>query len=73
MLRKIKEQAARTSVFQKRKLSPALALVSFIKGSPPSVAVEFGRRAIPGNVRPSFQELAKYIKDKSGEAPAAAS
>lgn len=46
-------------------------IVSFIKGSPPSVAVEFGRRAIPGIVRPSFQELEKYIKDKGGDAPAA--
>src|SRR5256885_13403467 len=33
-----------------------VVLVSFIKGSPPTVAVEFGRRAIPGHVRPTFQE-----------------
>ena len=46
-------------------------IVSFIKGSPPTIAVEFGRRAIPGNVRPSFQETEKYIKDKGGDAPAA--
>ena len=24
-------------------------IVSFMKGSPPTIAVEFGRRAIPGN------------------------
>jgi flagellar motor component MotA len=30
-------------------------IVSFIKGSPPSIAVEFGRRAI---------EMEKFIKDK---------
>jgi hypothetical protein len=29
-------------------------LVSFIKGIPPTVAVEFAHRAIPHNVRPSF-------------------
>jgi chemotaxis protein MotA len=43
-------------------------IVSFMKGTPPTVAVEFGRRAIPGNVRPSFQEVEKYIKGGSAEA-----
>lgn len=49
-----------------------VVIVSFIKGSPPTIAVEYGRRAIPGNVRPTFQETEKYIKDKSGEAAAPA-
>lgn len=49
-----------------------VVIVSFIKGSPPSIAVEYGRRAIPGNVRPSFQELEKYIKDKGGDTTPAA-
>jgi chemotaxis protein MotA len=48
-----------------------VVIVSFIKGSPPTIAVEFGRRAIPGNVRPSFQETENYIKDKGGDAAAA--
>src|SRR5882724_7699064 len=43
-------------------------IVSFMKGSPPTIAVECGRRAIPGNVRPSFQDTEKYIKDKGSEA-----
>src|ERR1700677_3663201 len=44
-------------------------IVAFMKGIPPTVAVEFGRRAIPGHVRPSFQDLEKYIKGGgSGEA-----
>ena len=47
-----------------------IVIVSFIKGSPPSIAVEYGRRAIPGNVRPSFQELEKYIKGGGDAAPA---
>ena len=47
-------------------------IVSFIKGSPPSVAVEFGRRAIPGHLRPSFQEMEKFLKGGSDPAPAAA-
>jgi len=45
-------------------------IVAFIKGSPPSVAVEFARRAIPSHVRPTFQELEKFVKDR-GDAPAA--
>ena len=49
-----------------------VVIVSFIKGAPPSVAVEFGRRAIPGHVRPTFQELEKYIKEKDGTPPPAA-
>jgi len=45
-----------------------VVIVSFIKGSPPTIAVEYGRRAIPGNVRPSFQELEKYIKGGGADA-----
>ncbi len=48
-----------------------VVIVSFIKGSPPSIAVEFGRRAIPGHVRPSFQEMEKYLKGGIDAAPAA--
>jgi len=49
-------------------------IVSFMKGTAPSTAVEIGRRAIPGYVRPSFGETEKYIKEKApaAEAPAAA-
>jgi chemotaxis protein MotA len=39
-----------------------VAIVSFIKGTPPTVAVEFARRAIPHHVRPSFQDTEKHIK-----------
>jgi hypothetical protein len=45
---------------------------AFIKGSPASVAVEFGRRAIPGTVRPKFQELEDHIKNRGGAAEGAA-
>jgi chemotaxis protein MotA len=40
-----------------------VAIVSFIKEIPPTVAIEFGRRAIPGHVRPSFQETGEHIKN----------
>jgi chemotaxis protein MotA len=44
-------------------------LVALIRGTAPTVAVEIGRRAIPGNVRPPFQEAEAYIKDKGASAP----
>lgn len=46
-------------------------IVSFMRGAAPSLAVEFGRRAIPHRVRPTFQDAENFIKGKS-EAPAAA-
>ncbi|MFZ3214983.1 MAG: flagellar motor stator protein MotA [Candidatus Acidiferrales bacterium] len=46
-------------------------IVAFMKGTAPSMAAEIGRRAIPGHVRPGFQEAEAFIKDKGG-APAAA-
>lgn len=47
-----------------------VALIAFLKGTSPIMAVEFGRRAVPGHVRPSFQELENACKGKG--APAAA-
>jgi chemotaxis protein MotA len=47
-------------------------IVAFMKGTAPTMAVEIGRRAIPGNVRPAFQEAEAYIKDKGGVPAAAA-
>ncbi len=41
-----------------------VALISFLKGSSPLVAIEFARRAVPGHVRPSFQELEAACKGK---------
>lgn len=45
-------------------------IVAFMKGVPPSVAVEFGRRAIPGHLRPPFDETERYIKAKTESPPA---
>ena len=47
-------------------------IVGFMKGTAPTMAVEIGRRAIPGNVRPAFQEAETFIKDKGGAPVAAA-
>jgi chemotaxis protein MotA len=43
-------------------------LVALLKGTAPTVAIEIGRRAIPGHVRPTFQEAEAHIKDKGGAA-----
>ena len=48
-------------------------MVSFLKGTAPIMAVEMARRAVPGHVRPSFQELEKVCRGGgAAAAPAAA-
>jgi chemotaxis protein MotA len=41
-----------------------VALVAFVGGAPPQMAVEFGRRAIPGKEKPTFEELENEIRGK---------
>ena len=41
-------------------------ILAFLKGISPIMAVEIGRRAIPGHVRPSFQELEKTCRGGGG-------
>jgi chemotaxis protein MotA len=43
-------------------------IVSFLKGTAPIMAVEVARRAIPGHVRPSFQELEQACRQRGGDA-----
>jgi chemotaxis protein MotA len=45
-------------------------MLAFIKGTAPIMAVEIGRRAIPGHSRPSFVEVEKACREKAGEAAA---
>jgi chemotaxis protein MotA len=47
-----------------------VAMISFLKGTAPIMAVEFARRAIPGHVRPSFLEVEKHCKGGGAAAPA---
>lgn len=47
-------------------------LLSFLKGAPPMIAIEMGRRAIPAHVRPSFDEMEKGCKQQKAAAVAAA-
>ncbi len=41
-----------------------IAIVAFVGGAAPQIAVEFGRRAIPGDDCPSFNELEKELRGK---------
>jgi chemotaxis protein MotA len=43
-------------------------VISFLKGSAPIQAVEVGRRAIPGHLRPSFQEVEKTCRSSGAAA-----
>ena len=49
-------------------------VIAFVKGSAPVLAVEFARRSIPGDLRPSFKEFeaAMQVQRSGGAAPAAA-
>jgi chemotaxis protein MotA len=49
-----------------------VVMISFLKGTAPIMAVEVARRAVPGHVRPSFQELEKKCRGSSDAEPAAA-
>ena len=48
-----------------------MAILAFVQGQAPQLAVESARRAIPPHVRPSFQETEKHIKGAAA-APAPA-
>jgi chemotaxis protein MotA len=47
-------------------------MLAFIKGTAPIMAIEMGRRAIPGHSRPSFAEVEKVCREKAGEVAAVA-
>ena len=48
-----------------------VTMIAFLKGVAPILAVEIGRRTVPGNVRPSFKEVEEACRGAK-EAPAAA-
>ena len=45
-------------------------LLAVYKGFPPSIAVEFARRVLPHDVRPSFDETEQYCKGQKKDAAA---
>jgi len=46
-------------------------MISFLKGTAPIMAVEVARRAIPGHVRPAFQEVEAACRNRAPEGEAA--
>jgi chemotaxis protein MotA len=42
-----------------------VALVAFVGGSAPQMAVEFGRRAVPDKEKPTFDELEQSVRGKA--------
>jgi len=49
-----------------------VVMISFLKGAAPIMAVEFARRAIPGHVRPSFQEVESICRNRASDTASAA-
>jgi len=45
-----------------------VGILSFVRGSPPIMAVEFARRTIPHEVRPTFQEMEAACKKSAAKA-----
>lgn len=45
-----------------------VAVAAFVRGSAPILSVEFARRTIPAEVRPSFQEMEAFCKNRGGAA-----
>jgi chemotaxis protein MotA len=48
-----------------------LLIIAFVKGNSPMIAAEIGRRAIPGHVRPTFQDMEAACRNKGPQAQAA--
>jgi chemotaxis protein MotA len=49
-----------------------VCITAFVKGTPPLMAVEAGRRSVPGHVRPTFKELEAECRNSKAAAPASA-
>jgi len=49
-----------------------VTMIAFLKGIAPIMAVEMGRRTVPGHVRPSFKAVEEACRGARAEAPAAA-
>ena len=48
-----------------------VTMIAFLKGIAPIMAVEIGRRMVPGHVRPSFKAVEEACRGARAEAPAA--
>ena len=50
-----------------------VTMIAFLKGVAPIMAVEIGRRTVPGHVRPDFTAVEQACRGAKDEAAAAAS
>lgn len=41
-----------------------ICILGFVQGHPPQVAIEFGRKSTPGDLRPSFKDLEAQLRGK---------
>lgn len=48
-----------------------VTMIAFMKGISPLLAIEMGRRSVPGHLRPSFSELERHCKQANAAAAAA--
>jgi chemotaxis protein MotA len=46
-----------------------MAVLGFVKGLSPMMAVELGRRAIPNSLRPTFQEMETACRGGTAKVP----
>jgi chemotaxis protein MotA len=46
-----------------------VGVAAFVRGSAPILSIEFARRTIPAEVRPTSQEMEKYCKGQAAAAP----
>jgi chemotaxis protein MotA len=44
-------------------------MVAFLKGTSPLMAIEMGRRVVPGSARPNFKETEQFCRGTGGAAP----
>jgi len=49
-----------------------VVMIAFLKGVAPIMAVEVGRRVVPGHLRPSFEEVEKACRNRGQDAGAVA-
>ncbi len=49
-----------------------VTMIAFLTGVAPIMAVEIGRRTVPGHVRPSFKAVEEACRGAKGDAAAAA-
>jgi chemotaxis protein MotA len=64
----LEQRVAEDGIYEKCIKAGVLAMY---KGLPPSVAIEFARRVLPEEIRPSFDETEKLCKESRVEAAAA--